>query len=145
MPIVALLLFITTQQGQPELPDGPGKATVQKICTSCHTLAVVVSQRRTRPAWQKVADDMTARGMNAEDQEVDAAVGYFTRFFGKINVNRGSAEEISTVLDLPAKDAAAIVKYREENGDFKTLDDLAKVPGLDAKKVESRKDRILLR
>ncbi len=34
------------------------------------------------------------------------------------------------------------MSYREANGNFKTLDDLKKVPGLDAVKIESKKDRL---
>ena len=38
--------------------------------------------------------------------------------------------------------ATAIVDYREKNGSFKSLDDLKKVTAVDAKEIESRKDRI---
>ena len=38
---------------------------------------------------------------------------------------------------LPEKAA-----YREKHGKFKTLDDLKKVPGVDAKKLDAKKDRI---
>jgi len=43
---------------------------------------------------------------------------------------------------VPAGIAEAIVAYRQANGDFKTLDDLKKVPGLDAVKVDAQKTRI---
>ena len=36
----------------------------------------------------------------------------------------------------------AIVDYRMANGNFKTIDDVKKVPGLDPKKVDYRKNRI---
>ena len=32
------------------------------------------------------------------------------------------------------------MRYREKNGRFKSLDDLKKVPGLDFKKIDSRRD-----
>jgi competence ComEA-like helix-hairpin-helix protein len=35
-------------------------------------------------------------------------------------------------------------RYREQNGRFKTVDDLKKVPGLDFKKIESRRDAIVV-
>jgi len=34
------------------------------------------------------------------------------------------------------------VEYRGKNGDFKSIDDLKKVPDLDAKKVDLKKDRL---
>ncbi|SRR5258708_23709426 len=137
---LALLILLVQ-----DLPDAPAKATVQKICTSCHTLSVVVSKRRIKSDWQKSVEDMSGRGMKATDEEMEAAVEYFSRYFGKININRADAAEIKNVVDLSEKEAAAVVKYREENGDFKSFDGLAKVPGLEPKKIEERKERILFR
>ena len=72
-------------------------------------------------------------------------MNYLARYFAQINVNKASAAEIQDIVDLSADDAAAIVKYRETNGEFKSIDDVGKVPGLDAKKIADRKDRILFR
>ena len=46
------------------------------------------------------------------------------------------------MLDITAAVADALVSYRQQNGPFKTLDDLKKVPGLDAAKVDARKVRV---
>jgi len=35
-----------------------------------------------------------------------------------------------------------VIKYREKNGRFKSLADLKKVPGLDYRKIESRRDAV---
>jgi competence ComEA-like helix-hairpin-helix protein len=35
------------------------------------------------------------------------------------------------------------VKYRAEYGNFKTLGDLKKVPGINAAKLDARKDRVV--
>jgi competence protein ComEA len=43
---------------------------------------------------------------------------------------------------LRAKESAAIVKYRTENGPFKSTDDLKKVPDLDFRKIETKKNRL---
>jgi len=40
-------------------------------------------------------------------------------------------------------EAAAIIQYRTDHGDFKTIDDLKKVPGLDFKKIEAKKDLLV--
>jgi competence ComEA-like helix-hairpin-helix protein len=44
---------------------------------------------------------------------------------------------------VPRATAEAIVKYRDERGRFGAIEDLKKVPGLDAAKVEARKDRLV--
>jgi len=44
------------------------------------------------------------------------------------------------VLALTSEEAAALVSYREKNGDYKTIDDLKKVAGVDSKKLDAKKD-----
>jgi competence protein ComEA len=140
-----ILLALSILQAQVQLPDAPNKKLVEKYCGTCHGMAFTVSQRRTAPAWSKVVDDMTGKGMKATDEEQDAIAAYLTQYFGKLYVNRSTAAELANVLDITPKEAAAIVKYREENGDFKTLDAVTKVPGVDSTKLETRKDRMLLK
>lgn len=47
----------------------------------------------------------------------------------KININSATAKELMKVKGLNASKARAIVNYRKKHGNFKTLDDLAKVKG----------------
>jgi competence protein ComEA len=55
------------------------------------------------------------------------------------NVNKATAKDIETIAGLSSKDAGDIVQYREAKGNFKTVDDLKKVPGIDADKLEANK------
>ena len=48
----------------------------------------------------------------------------------QVNVNTATAEELAKVKGLNAAKAAKIVKYRDANGNFSSLDDLKKVKGL---------------
>jgi competence ComEA-like helix-hairpin-helix protein len=43
---------------------------------------------------------------------------------------------------LPKAAASKIVEFREKNGLFKNWEDLRKVPAIDWKTVESKKDRL---
>ncbi|HUQ92572.1 MAG TPA: pyrroloquinoline quinone-dependent dehydrogenase [Bryobacteraceae bacterium] len=66
------------------LPDGPGKAIVQRSCGgACHTLQTVLAVRRERTAWAAMVDNMVARGANANENEVKAIVEYLVKNFGK--------------------------------------------------------------
>ena len=105
----------------------------------------MTSKRRVKAEWAKSVDDMTGKGMQATDDEQAEITGYLTHFFGKINVNRATAADIADVLELTPKEAAAIVEYREKNGEFKTVESVVSVPGIDAKKAETRRERILLK
>jgi competence protein ComEA len=140
-----ILLALSLLQAQVQLPDAPNKKLVERLCNTCHSIGLAISQRRTQPAWSKSVDDMTGKGLKATDEELDAVVAYLTKFYGKLNVNTSTADELANVLDITPKEAAAIVKYREDNGDFKTIDALTKVPGVDSAKLDTRKDRMLLK
>src|SRR5205823_3500112 len=50
----------TQGRGQPvQLPDGPGKETVQTTCTGCHALNLIVnSGGYTRQGWQDLFGTM---------------------------------------------------------------------------------------
>lgn len=130
-------------QSEPALPEGKGKAEFARICAQCHSVEVIVGKTNTAEGWTTVVDDMVSRGADGTDDEMDLVVKYLAAHFGpKVNVNKASAQEIATALDLPSADAEAIVHYRETVGAFKNWSDLAKVPHIDIKKLEQKKDRV---
>jgi competence protein ComEA len=59
-----------------------------------------------------------------------------------VNVNKASAQDLETSLGLAKADAEAVVRYREQNGNFKTWHDVAAVPGVSAAKIEEVQKRI---
>lgn len=150
---VAVTTFISLQwttssarQGV-ALPDGPGKAEVQKLCTQCHELDKSVSLRQDTAGWQRTLEKMVAFGMKSTTEEYSAALDYLVKHYPadevpKINVNKAAAIELESGLSLKRSQAAAIIRYREENGPFKSIEDLKKVPGVDAEKIEAKKDRL---
>ena len=129
------------------LPEGPGKAVVERMCKGCHGLENVVRSRRTRDRWIEVVEDMIARGAKGSDSEADEAIDYLSAHFGpdaahKVNVNKAGAPELTSALDISAADADTIVRYRSDHGSFKSIQDLMKVPRIDAKKIESNRNRL---
>src|ERR1700741_4099021 len=50
--------FALNAHAQSGLPDGPGKAVVERMCTTCHGLNVVTGQRMTKQHWADQVDDM---------------------------------------------------------------------------------------
>ena len=51
--------------------------------------------------------------------------------FAPVNVNTATETELQSINGLGPEKAKAIVDYREKNGPFKSLEELAKVPGID--------------
>jgi competence protein ComEA len=143
---LAAVAFSQTKPS-PTLPEGPGKAVVEKVCKGCHGLENVVRSRRTKDKWSDIVDDMIARGAKGTDSEADEVVDYLSTHFGadagsKVNVNKAGAPDLTSALGISAVDAGTIVRYRSDHGTFKSIQDLIKVPGIDAKKIESNRDRV---
>uniref|UniRef100_Q026M9 DNA uptake protein and related DNA-binding protein-like protein n=1 Tax=Solibacter usitatus (strain Ellin6076) TaxID=234267 RepID=Q026M9_SOLUE len=123
--------------------QGDGKAIVERACAKCHGMASVARERNTRGRWAAIVDDMIARGADVSDADFDKVVDYLAARFGpKTNVNSAVAEDLAAGTGFSKDAAAAIVAYRQKNGPFKSLDDLKKVPSLDAAEVDSKKDRL---
>jgi len=74
-------------------------------------------------------------------------IEYLSTHFGadavqKVNVNKAGAPDLASALDISAADAGTIVRYRADHGSFKSIQELMKVPGIDAKKIENNRDRV---
>jgi competence protein ComEA len=86
---------------------------------------------------------MAGRGGAATEDDTRVIVDYVVAHFGLVNVNRASEGDLVEIVQLSASDAAAIVEFRMREGEFRTLDDLRKVQGVDFATIQERKDRIV--
>ena len=137
------ILFSLAPMYAQSFPDGPGKDIFTNTCGGCHGADIVIGQTGTRDVWQDTVDSMRSRGAIGSDDDFKLIVNYLTTYFGvPVNVNTATAKDIAANLTLTSAEADAIVKYRTDNGKFKDYSDLAKVSGLDVKKIEPSKSRI---
>ena len=130
------------------MPDGPGKAETQKLCSNCHELDKSLSLKQDRAGWQRTVDKMIASGLKASDADITTVLDYLTRNYPadevpRLKVNSADAIEFESLLSLKRSQAAAIIAFREKNGPFKSIDDLKKVPGIEAAKLDAKKDRLI--
>ncbi|NOT24765.1 MAG: hypothetical protein HOP16_01570 [Acidobacteria bacterium] len=131
-------------QAQPDrLPDAPGKATVTKVCASCHTLDLIPDSRMTVPNWIATIESMKEFGATASDEDFQTVKDYIVVNFALLEVNKASAKDISQVLRVDEKVAADVVAYREKQGPFKTVDDVKRAPGLDAATLDALAPRLM--
>jgi competence protein ComEA len=144
--LVFLIAFGAGAQTLPAqtLPDAPGKDAFQMVCSMCHSPNAVIGKQGTKQWWQSKVTEMLQEETDIPSSDVDTIVNYLATNFPivKINVNKASAKDLESGLELSAKASEAIVAYRAAKGSFKTMDDLKKVPGLDATEIESKKDRL---
>ena len=142
-------MVVSTAGAWAQLPDGPGKAETARVCKGCHELERSLAPRQDRDAWQQTMDKMVSLGAEMTEQDYNTVLDYLAKNYPgeevpKLNINKATAIEFESRLTLPRSQAAAIIEYRTKNGPFKAIDDLKKVPGVDAAKVDAKKDRLTL-
>lgn len=146
--VAAVSLLLGASAGAADLPEGPGRDILLRACTGCHKAQEFASYRYTRDEYHSIVYRMAERGAQASDSELDQIAEYLAKNFrkvedpNKVNVNKATAKEMETRLDLTVKEAEAIIAYRERHGDFRAIGDLYVVYGVDGKKIEAAKDRI---
>lgn len=101
---------------------------------------------QSRAQWDATISSMIDRGADINNDSYAAILDYLGTYLSpkpaKINVNKAAAKELETGLGISTKEAETIVKYRDEHGAFKNWHDLTKIEGVDAKKIEAKKDTI---
>jgi competence protein ComEA len=140
-----LALGAATSPAWGQLPDGPGRQETEKLCSDCHELARSLSLRQDRDGWKTTMNKMISLGAQGSEQEFAAILEYLSSHFAAealppLDVNRAKAIDFETRLSLRRSQAAAIIDYRMKHGDFKTIEDLKNVPGVDTAKIEAKKD-----
>jgi competence protein ComEA len=135
--------FAVTDPSIKLIPPGPGRDVVMKVCGECHPADNFRSKRLDRDGWTEQVNNMMDQGAKANDAEQDIIVGYLAAVFGpgsKIYMNTAPYSEVRAVLGLTLAETTLVMEYRKEHGDFKTWQEVAKIPGLDSAKVEAKKD-----
>ena len=134
---------ISAAAQEASFPEAPGREVFQAVCSACHDPSHVLDKQWTRAEWKDKVLEMLQEEPDVTEKEREQIVDYLARNFTKrVNVNKATAQEIEAGLEISAKGAAAIVAYREKNGGIKSLDDLKKVPGLEARVVEANQRRV---
>ena len=59
-----------------------------------------------------------------------------------VNINHASESELTSLNGIGSSKAQAIILYREMFGDFKSVDELARVKGIGVKTIEKNRSRL---
>ena len=114
-----------------------------QVCTKCHAATLVMAKRQDRQGWEDTITKMAGLGAEGTDEQYTVILEYLVKNYSplpatkKININTATAAEMISGLGVSDSDAQAIVTYRNQNGSFKSLDDVKKVPKLDEKKLSA--------
>ena len=118
------------------------EATLERVCVLCHPFENIIKTRRNVREWNEQVTTMSQRGAPGSESDFALIKKYLTRYYGVVRINTATAEELSSVLGLPPKVAAAVVEYRTANGRFTDIAGLAKVEGVDKAKLEEQPEAI---
>ena len=124
-------------------PPGPGRDALIKVCSDCHGAESAVAQFKTHDEWTKTLDEMANNGAQGTDDQWNQIAAYLDKHYTLIFVNKATAENLATTLDVAPEVAEAIVGRRTDKGPFKTIDDLKAVPGVVPAAIDARKDRLI--
>lgn len=92
---------------------------------------------------KKIKDEDHIYVENIESSE--CSKGSTNKKSNKINVNTASKEELQSVSGIGEVTATKIIEYRNDNGKFKTLDDLKKIDRIGEKTFNKFKEKLIVR
>jgi competence protein ComEA len=142
-----LLVFAAACAHAQQMADGPDKDLFVKTCSNCHEIERVLSQRQDQAGWEATVAKMKGYGLQADDSDLRRIIAYLAANLpaepvNKLNINTAARIDFEAILGVKRSVAAAIIDYRDKNGPFKSIDELKKVPGVDAAKVDEKKDSL---
>jgi competence protein ComEA len=137
------VLSIVAATGQDRFPDGPGRPELLKVCSGCHDAEIVLAHLQTPAEWADTFQKMADVGAEATPEQWRLIEQYIDSNLALIAINKSPASELQLTIDVAPEVASAIVKHRQENGPFKSIDDVKKVAGVDETKVDARRSRFV--
>lgn len=79
---------------------------------------------------------------NTNEITDDGITGIDSKENDTININKADEKELQELNGIGESLASSIIKYREENGKFKNIEDLKNVPGIGESKFSNIKEKI---
>ena len=148
LQVSAASLVLTVCARADLLPEAPGKSATVRVCGKCHSPERAASLHQGHSEWEETVLKMVKLGAQGSDDEFEAVLEYLSKNFGPeiprpIDINTATLVDLQTTLLMRRSQAMALLQYRSQNGGFKSFDDLRNVPGLDLKKLEQKKARII--
>ena len=101
-------------------------------------------------ALEKLQEDrFTIETVNVSDTQAEAT-GVAEQYSdesaqvidGKVNINNADSEVLTRLDGIGEKTADKIIKFREEHGDFESIEELVLVPGIGEKKLDAIREHI---
>jgi len=137
--LVSVAVTANATESADEIAAAGEQATGLVCASACHGWDAIFAGPRQQPGqWDFVVADMASRGADASDEQLRLIRLFLKRTWGEVWINSATAQDLVAVLALPEKDAATVIAYRDEHGPFADLENLKKVPGIDAAVLDAQ-------
>lgn len=90
---------------------------------------------------QEYISNDSGEGIREENQKTNTTSTKNTT----VNINKASKEELQTLQGIGESTAQKIIDYRDQNGNFKQIEDIKNVPGIGDSKFEAIKNNIKIK
>lgn len=110
------------------------RAQIEEIVRNC------ISSEIERSVTDSVRDVITK--LRDDGTLTQALYTYADIQSGLININKADSSELKSLPGIGDAKASAIIRYREENGGFQSIDELLNVSGISEKILESIRNDI---
>jgi hypothetical protein len=91
--------FPSVAQDDSALPDGAGKAIVQRMCVGCHNLKTVTSNHATKEQWSETVQQMVSRGADGTDEEIATVIDYLAKNFPPVEKDKTGTASPSVSIE----------------------------------------------
>lgn len=141
------------QPGVYQLPEGSrlfdllkqaGGLTEDAAIQTVNQAMIIQDQQKIIILTQAQAQSVDTEKINNNGHLEEKSAEKSSKEAGKININQADLTQLQQLSGIGEKKAQAIIDYRNENGSFKTIEDLAKVTGIGEKTVEKLRDSITI-
>ena len=92
-----------------------------------------INEKNLQTETEEYITNEAGKNIIVEDEETNKE---------KVNINTATQTELETLSGIGPSTALKIINYRNENGKFKTKEDIKNVPGIGEQKYESIKENI---
>jgi mono/diheme cytochrome c family protein len=109
-------------QDDTALPDGAGKAIVQRMCVGCHNLKTVTSNHATKEQWSETVQQMVSRGADGTDEEIATVIDYLAKNFPPVEKDKTGAAaspsvSSSSMLTMSQENLDAMLRRWKQSAD----------------------------
>ena len=89
--VAAFTHAVPAQQTAAQLPEGVHRETVQRVCSTCHSVQMFAARKMSRQQWGATVSSMVARGAKISDDEFDQIVEYLATTFPLADATQAAA------------------------------------------------------